>query len=289
MPCNRSASPRAIRSTPTSVATPCRFARSARSPEPLTGSGPDPSTWSPHRACEHCASAARSAPTTAAAARRLAGDDPEVNEEWNCDKGRWAFAYTRVGDRITTPLVRDEVGHLRPASGRRPSARPPPACPAAAPACWWAGAAPPRTPTPMPVRPDGAGHQRHRLPRPSASDEEALTLGLPRRGPRRRQLRRPGDRDSGGARRVRTRGRGADRLPAVAQGGPQTRSGRAVHRAVAVPRSGQAQRAGRRHRARGRSARPRPPRRPTARGSHHPARRTAGHQSRSAVGSRPPG
>ena len=25
--------------------------------------------------------------------RRLAGDDPQVNEEWNCDKGRWAFSY----------------------------------------------------------------------------------------------------------------------------------------------------------------------------------------------------
>jgi NADH-quinone oxidoreductase subunit G len=48
--------------------------------------------------------------------RRLAGDDPQVNEEWNCDKGRWAFTYTTVGDRITTPLVRDDDGKLRPAS-----------------------------------------------------------------------------------------------------------------------------------------------------------------------------
>jgi NADH-quinone oxidoreductase subunit G len=44
----------------------------------------------------------------------LAGDDPEVNEEWNCDKGRWAFTYT--GERITTPMVRDDDGHLRTAS-----------------------------------------------------------------------------------------------------------------------------------------------------------------------------
>ena len=29
--------------------------------------------------------------------RRLAGDDPEVNEEWNCDKGRWAFKYATTG------------------------------------------------------------------------------------------------------------------------------------------------------------------------------------------------
>jgi NADH-quinone oxidoreductase subunit G len=48
--------------------------------------------------------------------RRLAGDDPQVNEEWNCDKGRWAFTYATVGDRITTPLVRDDGGKLRSAS-----------------------------------------------------------------------------------------------------------------------------------------------------------------------------
>ncbi|OYN94070.1 NADH-quinone oxidoreductase subunit G [Enemella evansiae] len=47
--------------------------------------------------------------------RRLAGDEPEVNEEWNCDKGRFGFVSGRQGDRITTPLVRDgDV--LRPAS-----------------------------------------------------------------------------------------------------------------------------------------------------------------------------
>ena len=28
-----------------------------------------------------------------AVTRRLAGNDPEVNEEWNCDKGRFAFRY----------------------------------------------------------------------------------------------------------------------------------------------------------------------------------------------------
>ncbi|BBX06675.1 NADH-quinone oxidoreductase subunit G [Mycolicibacterium aichiense] len=68
--------------------------------------------------CEHCASgcAQRTDHRRGVVLRRLAGDDPEVNEEWNCDKGRWAFTYTRVGDRITTPLVRDENGALRPAS-----------------------------------------------------------------------------------------------------------------------------------------------------------------------------
>ncbi len=69
-------------------------------------------------ACEHCASgcAQRTDHRRGKVLRRLAGDDPEVNEEWNCDKGRWAFTYTTVGDRITTPLLRDEDGKLRPAS-----------------------------------------------------------------------------------------------------------------------------------------------------------------------------
>lgn len=68
--------------------------------------------------CEHCASgcAQRTDHRRGKVMRRLAGDDPQVNEEWNCDKGRWAFTYTMQGDRITTPMVRDEDGTLRPAS-----------------------------------------------------------------------------------------------------------------------------------------------------------------------------
>ncbi|NYI99550.1 NADH-quinone oxidoreductase subunit G [Nocardioides thalensis] len=48
--------------------------------------------------------------------RRLAGNDPEVNEEWITDKDRYAFAYAHGDDRITYPQVRDEDGSLRPAS-----------------------------------------------------------------------------------------------------------------------------------------------------------------------------
>src|SRR5690606_37824365 len=48
--------------------------------------------------------------------RRLDGNDPQVNEEWNCDKGRWAFAYATQPDRLRTPLVRDENGKLVPTS-----------------------------------------------------------------------------------------------------------------------------------------------------------------------------
>jgi NADH-quinone oxidoreductase subunit G len=68
--------------------------------------------------CEHCSSgcAQRTDHRRGKVLRRLAGDDPQVNEEWNCDKGRWAFTYTGVGDRITTPLLRDSDGKLRPAS-----------------------------------------------------------------------------------------------------------------------------------------------------------------------------
>lgn len=68
--------------------------------------------------CEHCASgcAQRTDHRRGLVLRRLAGDDPAGNEEWNCDKGRWAFTYTRVGDRITTPMVRDDDGNLRTAS-----------------------------------------------------------------------------------------------------------------------------------------------------------------------------
>ncbi|MBZ4567404.1 NADH-quinone oxidoreductase subunit G, partial [Mycobacterium avium subsp. hominissuis] len=68
--------------------------------------------------CEHCASgcAQRTDHRRGKVLRRLAGDDPEVNEEWNCDKGRWAFSYATQPDVITTPLVRDADGSLQPAS-----------------------------------------------------------------------------------------------------------------------------------------------------------------------------
>ncbi len=68
--------------------------------------------------CEHCASgcAQRTDHRRGTVLRRLAGDDPEVNEEWNCDKGRWAFAYATADDRVREPLVRGADGRLRPAS-----------------------------------------------------------------------------------------------------------------------------------------------------------------------------
>src|SRR5881398_2553764 len=40
--------------------------------------------------------------------RRLAGDDPQVNEEWITDKDRFGFGWPTQADRITYPQVRDE-------------------------------------------------------------------------------------------------------------------------------------------------------------------------------------
>src|SRR5271168_3196869 len=68
--------------------------------------------------CEHCAGgcAERTDHRRGKVLRRLAGDDPEVNEEWNCDQGRWAFQCPTPPDVITPPLIRDADGELEPAS-----------------------------------------------------------------------------------------------------------------------------------------------------------------------------
>ena len=73
---------------------------------------------STNSACEHCASgcAMRTDVRRGKTLRRLAGEDSEVNEEWNCDKGRWAFKYEVAKNRITKPLMRDENGQLQEAS-----------------------------------------------------------------------------------------------------------------------------------------------------------------------------
>ena len=69
-------------------------------------------------ACEHCASGCdmRTDVRRGKTLRRLAGDDSSVNEEWNCDKGRWAFKYVTAVDRLTHPLVRNDAGVLVQAS-----------------------------------------------------------------------------------------------------------------------------------------------------------------------------
>jgi NADH-quinone oxidoreductase subunit G len=69
-------------------------------------------------ACEHCASGCdmRTDVRRGKTLRRLAGDDPAVNQEWNCDKGRWAFKYITSQNRLSQPLVRNAEGELVPAS-----------------------------------------------------------------------------------------------------------------------------------------------------------------------------
>ncbi|MBO0652085.1 NADH-quinone oxidoreductase subunit G [Streptomyces triculaminicus] len=68
--------------------------------------------------CEHCAGgcATRTDHRRGKVMRRLAAEDPEVNEEWLCDKGRFAFRYAQRPERFGTPLVRGASGALEPAS-----------------------------------------------------------------------------------------------------------------------------------------------------------------------------
>ncbi|MDH3958676.1 MAG: NADH-quinone oxidoreductase subunit G [Actinomycetota bacterium] len=57
--------------------------------------------------CEHCASGCslRTDVRRSTVLRRLAWEDPEVNSDWNCDKGRFAFPYLS-SHRLDSPLVR---------------------------------------------------------------------------------------------------------------------------------------------------------------------------------------
>ncbi len=55
--------------------------------------------------CEHCSGgcATRTDHRRGKVMRRLAANDPEVNEEWICDKGRFGFRYAQQRDRLQTP------------------------------------------------------------------------------------------------------------------------------------------------------------------------------------------
>ena len=57
--------------------------------------------------CEHCASGCslRTDVRRSTVVRRLAWEDPAVNSDWNCDKGRFAFPYLSAG-RLEAPLMR---------------------------------------------------------------------------------------------------------------------------------------------------------------------------------------
>ena len=160
-------------------------------------------------ACEHCASgcAQRTDHRRGKVLRRLAGDDPEVNEEWNCDKGRWAFNYAtsrrshhhavdpRRRRQAAARLVAEALRVAATGLGCRFGAR--------RRAC--------RRPVHrrrrlrlLEVRPDGAGHQRHRLPHSRAQRGGGRVPGLGCRGPADDgHLRRSGEGARGAARRPR--------------------------------------------------------------------------------------
>jgi NADH-quinone oxidoreductase subunit G len=68
--------------------------------------------------CEHCASgcSTRRDWRRGGVTRVLAGEDPNVNEEWLCDKGRFAFRYPTTPQRVLAPMVRGDDGELAPVS-----------------------------------------------------------------------------------------------------------------------------------------------------------------------------
>ncbi|GAA4850697.1 NADH-quinone oxidoreductase subunit G [Actinomycetospora corticicola] len=65
--------------------------------------------------CEHCASgcSTRRDWRRGGVTRVLAGEEPTVNEEWLCDKGRFAFRYPTSPQRVLQPMVRED-GVLTP-------------------------------------------------------------------------------------------------------------------------------------------------------------------------------
>jgi NADH-quinone oxidoreductase subunit G len=136
--------------------------------------------------CEHCASgcAIRTDHRRGVVLRRMAIDDPEVNGEWNCDKGRWAFQSATLPDRLELPLLRQADGSMRAVGWPEALAA------AAAGLAQGQGAA---VLVGGRVSAEDAyaygkfarvvlGHQRRRLPRPSALGGRDLLPGHPRRG-----------------------------------------------------------------------------------------------------------
>ena len=195
--------------------------------------------------CEHCASGCRQRTDSrrGQVTRRLAGNDPEVNEEWNCDKGRWAFTYATEPDRLVTPLVRNESGVLAPASW-------PEALGAAAAGLAAArGRAGVLTGGRLTVEDAYAYAKFTRIAlgtndidlraRPHSAEEAqflaAAVAGRDVGG----QLRRPGAGARRAAGRVRARGRVTHDLPPAPEGGPQGRDRHLLARAVRQQRAGE--------------------------------------------------
>ncbi|MCB2224320.1 MAG: NADH-quinone oxidoreductase subunit NuoG [Actinobacteria bacterium] len=68
--------------------------------------------------CPHCSVGCRISVQASRneALRFLGVDNGPVNQGWLCDKGRFGFEFLNSGDRLDTPLVRDEDGDLVEAS-----------------------------------------------------------------------------------------------------------------------------------------------------------------------------
>ena len=186
--------------------------------------------------------------------RRLAGNDPEVNEEWITDKDRFAFHYATAADRITYPQVRDRsrtAVTLRPASW-------PEAFAVAARGLAAAGASAVLTGGRITAE-DGYAYSKFARVALGTNDidfrarplsaEETSFLGGRGRAPSGRDVRRPRGRRDRRAGRPRARGRGGRDLPAPAQGhasvagrrppasSPSRRSSRAACRSSAASSS----------------------------------------------------
>ncbi len=196
--------------------------------------------------------------------RRLAGNDPEVNEEWITDKDRFAFHYATAGDRLTYPQVRDGRGWgaPRPASWTEAfavAARGLAAAGAAASACCPAAGSPPRTATPTAkfARAALGTHDIDFRSRPLSAEEASfLAAHVVLTGPGNgaatyADLERA---DTVAAGRLRARGRGRRGLPPAAQGQPAAPAPRSSP-SRPTPRAGCARWAAR-------SSRPRPATRP---------------------------
>ena len=211
--------------------------------------------------CEHCASGCRQRTDVrrGRVTRRLAGEDPAVNEEWNCDKGRWAFTYATEPDRLTSPLVRDEHGVLVPASWPHALAVAAAGLEAARGAPYPASqGAPYEGPRGVGVLVGGrltledsyayAKFARVALDtndvdmraRPLSAEEEQFLAACVAGTRHRRQLRRPGAGARRLAGRIRARGRVAHRLPAAAQGRSAPSPAGVLGRGAGQPGAGQA-------------------------------------------------
>lgn len=68
--------------------------------------------------CQQCAVGCRVAvqSTTNRVVRLRGVDNPQVNQGWLCDKGRFAFEYLAAPERLARPLVRGRDGRLREAT-----------------------------------------------------------------------------------------------------------------------------------------------------------------------------